>query len=227
MLITELKIFQGSLGTVCQVFDGSELVATYLLKGSVVIPPAEPVPNVPPKNAKKVLIDPGHSESEPGARSNNEKVEEEDLNRYQAVVISETLKRAGHQVDIYDPLVDDLEEIGAKAKGYDCFLSLHHNSFEGDSDPGSEVYITRTANSKSEVAAKKVCDKISEALGSYNRGVKEANFTVIATAQSVAPNAIVMLTESFFLNPYTSQKLTQERSGKAAKAIAEALLEVL
>lgn len=186
---------------------------------------AKPVPTVPPKNKKRVLIDPGHSEAEPGARSNSGKAEEEDLNRIQASYIAVELRKAGHVVDIFDPAVDDLYAIGKKAAGYDLFLSLHHNSYDGDSDPGCEVFVPAQAFQSDKKAAQLVVNAISKALDCDNRGVKEANFAVLREAGK-ATNGIVMLVESYFLNPYDAET-AKKRTLLAAAAIADALSVVL
>lgn len=204
--------------------EGKNEKANKILKALVEFAPSQ-FEAVEATKARKVLIDPGHSESEPGARSNSGAAEEEDLNRIQAEAVAAELRAAGHQVDIYDPEVDNISEIGRRAVGYDLFLSLHHNSYDGESDPGCEVFVPLGSYARERSAAQLVSGAISKAIRCTNRGVKEANFTVIREASKVS-NAIVMLVESYFLNPYDAES-AKKRSLVAADAIADALLVVL
>lgn len=51
MFVTEVKVFQGALGTTVQVFDESQLIAAYVVKGTIAAPTKEdpkPIPTVPP-----------------------------------------------------------------------------------------------------------------------------------------------------------------------------------
>jgi N-acetylmuramoyl-L-alanine amidase len=92
--------------------------------------PYAPQPDPQPQPKRRVLIDPGHSEKEPGARGLNSGVQEEDMNRFQAQILKRELARYGILGDIVDPEVDDLYAIGQKAKGYDAFQSLHLNAYK-------------------------------------------------------------------------------------------------
>jgi N-acetylmuramoyl-L-alanine amidase len=186
-------------------------------------PPPRTVPTVPPapKCLKRVLLDPGHSEGEPGARGNNRTAEEEDLNRLQAKIIKERLNAAGIDCDIYDPKVDNLADIGAHAKGYYLFLSLHHNSYDGSSDPGSETFVLPGADANSRRFAQAIQTSIVKALGSVDRGVKEASWQVIRVADQYSTGPAILV-ESYFLNPYSKEQAIL-RSTKAAEAIASAL----
>ena len=64
---------------------------------------------------KRVLLDPGHSTRHPGATGVDPSIHEEDYNQLQANTIRERLE--GRIVcDIYNPIEDDLWDIGARAK---------------------------------------------------------------------------------------------------------------
>jgi N-acetylmuramoyl-L-alanine amidase len=169
---------------------------------------------------KKIFLDPGHSEKETGA-SSAKGAQEEDLNRLQAGLIKKGLEATGRfEVTIFDPENDDLYAIGAASKGYDMFISLHHNSYSGTEDPGTEVLYD---NDKAEAQSKKLAENLSVAiskiLGVRNRGIKPFAGAVLDTAerQGVFP---VVLVESYFLNPYT-QAQAEDRSEKAAMAIID------
>jgi hypothetical protein len=165
------------------------------------------------------LFDPGHSESRIGARSSLG-AEEEDLNRLQADRVK-GLVSGKYDVEIYDPLADNLYEIGKRAAGKRLFISYHHNSYDGSSDPGAEIFIA-VGDSKSRPLAEKILDNICKKTGLVNRGVKEKDYTVIDVASKICEGPS-MLIESYFLNPYSKDE-AEKRSLKCADAIAETLL---
>ncbi len=177
------------------------------------------------KRSRRVLLSPGHSDQEPGASSNDGTAKEEQLTLIQASIIADELREAGHLVDIYNPQVDDIAAIGRKAAGYDLFASIHLNSYNGDGDPGSEIFVVREAPPHDKAAAQLVLNSICNALGTKNRGVKEKNFSEIAEARKVCAGP-VMLIESFFLNPYNAET-AKKRAVIAADAIADALIGLL
>jgi N-acetylmuramoyl-L-alanine amidase len=146
---------------------------------------------------------------------------EEVLNIQQANLIKAQLEKSGFEVRLVSGKTNDLEGRGEQAKGCNAFISLHHNSFDGITDPGTEVFCTTNASDKCREVAKKVCDNICAAIKSTNRGVKTANFTVIKTASKTGC-PVVMLVESYFLNPY-NQSEAEKRSAIAAMAIAKAI----
>lgn len=200
---------------------GKFLVQFGLAK-AVELPKADdpkPVPSVPPRR-KVIAVCAGHSLDEPGARSRLG-AKEEVLNIQQANLIKAQLEKSGYEVILAAKGTNDLEERGAKAKGCDAFIELHHNDFDGITDPGTEVFCTRESSDACQDAAKKVCDNICKAIKSTNRGVKLTNFTAIKTAHDTGC-PIVMLVESYFLNPY-NQIEAEKRSAIAAMAIAKAI----
>lgn len=169
------------------------------------------------------LLDPGHSERQPGARS-LKGAQEEDLNLLQSQIILDYLEdKAGIKSEIYNPNVDNLKEIGLKAKGKKFFVSNHHNSYEGKEDPGTETFVSIKRRSQDIRLAEKIQEKICKALGTKNRGVKFVDYTVLKTSSDVCDGPCV-LTESYFLQPYTPEEAVK-RSSDAAKAIAEAIIE--
>jgi N-acetylmuramoyl-L-alanine amidase len=192
----------------------------YVAKILKLLPEAELLLGLNTPNKIKILIDPGHSEQEPGARSIDKSAEEEDLNRLQAEIIVDLIS-SKYECEVFDPSIDNLASIGEHAKGKKIFLSLHHNSYDGQRDPGTEIFITR-GDDVSRDLAEAILNSICLAINSENRGVKEKNYTVIAEASNFCEGP-VMLIESYFLNPYSREQAIQ-RSSKAAHAIAEALL---
>jgi type I restriction-modification system DNA methylase subunit len=75
------------------------------------------------------------------------------------------------------------------------------------------------AEAQSKQLAEKMSEAISKALGTKNRGAKPFSGTVMDVAEQQGTFPVV-LTESYFLNPYT-QAQAEERSRKAAVAIAD------
>lgn len=173
-----------------------------------------------PKRAFPAVLDPGHSELEPGARGKGS--EEEDLNRLQSQIILEKCK-GRIDFEIFDPAVDDLEAIGRRAKGKRLFISAHHNSYSGTSNPGAEVFVVRGADAATKKLAGQILDRICQRTGDTNRGVKEMNFTVIAEAAAVCAGPAILI-ESYFLNPYGKVE-AEKKSAICAEAIAEVLCE--
>jgi N-acetylmuramoyl-L-alanine amidase len=173
---------------------------------------------------KLIALDSGHSISEPGAHSKLG-AKEEVLNIQQANLIKAQLEKYGHTVKLVAGKTNDLDGRGAQAKGCDAFISLHHNSYDGDKDPGTEVFCTTQSSGVCREIARKVCNNICKALGTTNRGVKINNWSVINAAQKTGC-PIVMLVESYFVNPYT-QEQAEKRSAIAAIAIAEAIKDSL
>lgn len=168
----------------------------------------------------KIFLDPGHSESKPGARSKLG-AEEEDLNRLQAAIIKKELEATGRFLcTIFDPAIDNLVEIGKAAKGHDMSIHLHHNSHSGEGDPGTEVLFDNDkAETQSKDLAVLMSATIAKALGTKDRGAKPFAGTVMDYAEQQG-NFPVVLPESYFLNPYTKQQ-SEERSTRAAIAIAD------
>jgi len=175
-----------------------------------------------------VLIDPGHSEKHPGAKSQyNPSIQEENLNRMQADYLMKAWSQSAIiDPEVYDPEDDDLEEIGYRAKGKSAFISLHHNSAEGISrDAGVEVFVDKDKGSDvSFELATILSARIAAALGLRDRGAKRANLTVIDRAERVCDGPCVLV-ETNFINIAKNYEEQVEKSIKAAKVIAETVPE--
>ena len=150
------------------------------------------------------MLDPGHSRSEPGARGRLPEVKEEILNEIQATVIKEKLSQKGFVVDIYNPDSDDLTDIGQKARDYDMFLSLHHNSYGGTGDPYSCAMID---NDKSKPSSKQlaasIAKRVASAIGNPifggthdTKGVYETGLAVLDAAEPVCKGPCILEPES-------------------------------
>lgn len=191
--------------------------------------PTDPIK--PKPTGKKVLLDPGHSRSRPGARSNNGVVKEELVNEIQAVVVQEQLKAMGIDADIYNPDPDNLTDVGNHAKGYDAFISLHENSYDGSGNPYTCTMVLPEGRCKasSKVLAGRISAEISAATGFKNfegtdgeKGVYHAGLSVLNAAEPVCAGPCVLV-ESFFLNSFTTMESAVDKATIAGKAIAKAI----
>jgi hypothetical protein len=161
-------------------------------------------------------------------------VQEEDLNRFQAQVMKEELEKLGIASDIYDPLEDDLYEIGSKAKGYDFFLSLHLNASKGKEFYTCAMVHSKYAKKASIYVASKFAIETAKAIGNnvfsgtvgYPRGVMAAGLSVLNAAErSGCPCCI--LSELEFVDDEISNEPIKERIKKGMKAGAKVIYDYL
>lgn len=190
------------------------------------------------KNAKKkrVLLDPGHSDMKPGARGKNRAIKEEDLNRFQALVLKEELEKLGIEADIYDPLDDNLTDIGLKANNYGAFVSLHLNAHDGKEHYTCAIVHKdyQSPSCVSALVASEWAQAVANAIGNpcfsgspgYPRGVLAAKMRVLsAVAKTNCP--ISFISEAEFIDDETEESAIRERLKKAMTAGARVLAKYL
>lgn len=120
----------------------------------------------------KIILDPGHGA---GKASNRGSLigNEGDNNFYMAEEIKKALEPYEVQVDTTRKKITDnpsLTERSKAGEGYDVFLSLHTNAYNGKAK-GSEVFRSLEHNNASNIAlAKLINDKVAKYF--VNRGVK-------------------------------------------------------
>lgn len=198
-------------------------------------PEPKPDPN-PTPTGKRVLLDPGHSESHPGARGKNSSVQEEDLNRFQATELKARLAELGVAADIFDPDSDDLYAIGQKANGYDAFVSLHLNAFKGQEfytcamcHPGKQSPSSKSAQVASawaQAIAKAINNPCFSGTSGWPKGVMATGLSVLSGAASTnCP--IFFLSEAEFCDDETTDGPIKERLKKAMAAGARVLSDAL
>jgi N-acetylmuramoyl-L-alanine amidase len=196
----------------------------------------EPKPEPKPTTSKRVLLDPGHSERHVGARGLNSNVQEEDLNRLQATVLKAELEKLGIAATIIDPIDDDLYSIGASAKGYDAFVSLHLNAYKNkDFYTCTMCHPTKQATtSKSAIVASAAAQAMASALGNacfggtqnWPKGVMATGLSVLSGAvASGVP--IAFLSEAFFVDAYDNNAVCEDKIRKAMPALAKVLFNNL
>ena len=184
----------------------------------------------------RVCLDPGH-----GGRNQNIGLggyRESDFALAVALEAQKYLRAAGVEVvltrrgdyDLCNPEdswseVTDLQSrcaIANNAKA-DLYVSIHSNAAGNPDAHGTETYCYQTG-SKAEVLAQAIQRRLVQALGTYDRGVKTANFYVLRN--TTMPAALTEM--AFHTNPDDVAILRDPDQQKvAAKAIADAVLEVL
>ena len=181
--------------------------------------------------SKIVVLDPGHGGSDQGASSGN--VKEKDLTysilytKLKEYLDDSDLKVYWTRVgDTYPSLTERAE--AAKKVGADFFISLHMNS-ASSSAKGTEVWYSSSNKNKSSggltsyTLSKVLCDNLTQALGSNNRGVKDNIFVV--TKKNTVPAALVEL--GFISNSSERKKLvSDDYQEKAAKVIYDSIEQI-
>ncbi|MGL5066618.1 MAG: N-acetylmuramoyl-L-alanine amidase [Sarcina sp.] len=171
-------------------------------------------------NIGKVFIDPGHGGTDPGA---SDLVVEREVVLEISRRLGDILKSKGIAVEYSrtsNSTTVGLSERANKANswGADLFISIHANSFSSPVS-GTETYVYTSPSQSSKDLATKIVNSISSDMGLSNRGMKQANFTVLREAAMPA-----VLVETAFVNHSSdADKLRNNPSG-FANAIANVIL---
>lgn len=189
----------------------------------------QPVNVLSPLTGKIITLDPGHGEilsggNDPGALNPILGRNERDEVRKQTDRVRQLLAAKGASVAIVENNTRmSLPQIGAQAKGSDCFVSLHLNAFNRSAQ-GHEVLVHRSATALSEQFARLVNQALAESLDIPNRGVKRRGLAVLAGVPSGIP---AILTEAFFIDALTSAATLDDWNERAAVAIARGIEQFL
>ena len=170
---------------------------------------------------KKVFIDPGHGGSDPGASGNG--LIEKDIVLNIAKKLGSKLQSKGISV-MYSRTTNVSVGLAERAEmannwGADLFVSVHSNAFDGSGSAyGTECYthpndVYTTKQLSSDVAA-----SISQKLGMYNRGHKNADFAVLRLSSMPA-----ILVETAFIDNAGDANLLRNRQDDFATAICDAI----
>ncbi len=205
-------------------------VSQSYLVDSLPTPPTPPAqePEPTPSTEKIIAIDAGHGGKDPGAIGNG--LQEKEINLAIALKVEKILKDKRYTVvmtrtdDTFLELSERVD-VAVKQKA-DTFVSIHTNSAANSSASGTETYYsTASLNPRAENSKKLatfIQDRLYKALGTSNRGVKEAGFHVIK--KTPLPSALVEL--GFITNKNDSTKLaSEEYRDKAAEAIALGIVD--
>lgn len=178
-----------------------------------------------------VLIDAGHGGKDNGASKSG--LKEKKLNLTIAYKqIKEYFEKVNSPVKAYWTRHDDTfvnlyarPTYSAKYQA-DLFVSLHMNSANSSSANGTEVYYSKANNSSSfsgitsKLFAKKMQSTLVNALGTKNRGVKQAGFVVIKN--NSVPSILIEL--GFITGSSDKKNLKKESfQKKAAKTIYQGI----
>ncbi len=174
-----------------------------------------------PLTGRKVVVDPGHGGSDPGATGRVLGLTEKEVNLKVSLKLRDLLEGAGAQVYLtrdrdVSVTYEDRTKLAARVGG-EVFLSVHANSFMTSDPHGTETfYSTATAHTAaSKDLAHYLQAELLKELGRRDRGVKTANFIVLREA--TVPAALVELA---FLSNQEEEKLLADSSFQAAAARA-------
>jgi N-acetylmuramoyl-L-alanine amidase len=186
---------------------------------SVIVTPA-PKPTL---KRLKIMLERGHGAYpggwEPGALAHG--VNEYDLNGIAVEACRAELVKAGFDVSVNDS-GESLHQIGTLAKGFDAFVSFHHNAFNGSAQ-GSETLILQGNASKADIGlAMAIQAELVKDLGFPNRGVKEQSLGVLRGAESTDVKACCLV-EGYFMDALTSGH--KGMSHKYGLAVAKGILK--
>ena len=175
-----------------------------------------------PRAAERTfMLDAGHGGNDSGAAYNGRL--EKDDNLRMTLAVGERLARSGERV-IYTRKNDTTVELTdrsamANAAGATYFVSFHRNS-ASTVGRGVEVYYHTSLSAQSTAA--RMAAPVQDALvacGFHNRGVKQANFSVLRKTSMPA----ILIELAFINNEAENAKLDAEFD-RIADAIASALL---
>jgi len=157
---------------------------------------------------KVIVVDPGHGGDDPGAQGPTG-VTERVVNWEIAVRLADLLRKAGATVHLTrtgwdqnatppsgwnpepDEYAGDLAKRAAWSKNANIFISIHNDYHWDRTVSGTTSYVSSsTLNSaESKRLAELIQKELSGSLGTYDRGVKDANFFV--TRESYCPSVLV------------------------------------
>lgn len=185
-----------------------------------------------PSSGKKIVIDPGHGGTDPGAVGPTGK-QEKDVTLKVGLKVRDLLQSYGFTVIMTrtgdyrldeNPSTDLLKRAKvANDNNADLFVSIHSNSFSDPSANGTETfyYTSEPIGSTAQKLASSIQGKLVSALGLANRRVEPNNLSVLRNT-----NMPAVLTElAFISNPKEEALLiTNDFQDKAARAIVEGIL---
>ena len=165
----------------------------------------------------KVFLNPGHDlYLDPGACGNG--LEESQITCSVAKLLEGYLERAGIQV-VHVMQDDDLEYVcyTANQSDADIFVSIHCNAAENIEAHGTETFAYALKGPGAALAID-VQTSIVSALGTNDRGIKQANFLVLK--QTIMP---AILVELAFISNKDDAELLKTKQEEFALAIAKGI----
>ena len=168
----------------------------------------------------KAFLNPGHCVgADPGACGCG--LEEASVALAVGKLVDKYLQAAG--VETYLFQADSLGEISAtsNAWGADIFVSIHCNSAGTEAANGTETF-RYPGSTKGAKLAGAIQAQIVDAMGTTDRGVKEANFSVLRNTDCTA----VLVEMAFIQNP-SDAELLRNRQDDFARAIARGVTDYI
>lgn len=169
-------------------------------------------------SGRKVVLDPGHGGSDPGAVGIDGGADpnEADFNLEVALRLRTRLQNAGSTV-VMTRTTDATVSLTARrdlgnAENPNCFISTHCNSFSTNTANGTETFYA--SGTPDLDLATKVQARLIQFLGRVNRGVKQNSFTVITG------NPPSCLGELLFISNQTEFNIINSEAGKNNSADA-------
>lgn len=185
--------------------------------------PSEPSNPSTPTKIKKIVIDPGHGGSDPGAIGPNG-LREKDVVLDVSLKLKNILQSNGYSTvmtrtnDVYLTLQERVNI--SNSSNADFFLSVHNNSFTNPSANGTETFSYQSTGFGADVA-RKIQSQLVSTNGLTNRGFKTESFYVLK--YNKIPSALVEI--AFISNPYEESLLASDSfRAKSARAIADAIM---
>lgn len=184
---------------------------------------------------KIIMLDAGHGGSDPGAIGtlNGTQINEKDLTLSITYKVKAILEANGYKTSMTrtGDTLPSLTERPAQANAENCalFVSIHINSAEATSAYGTEVYYSEENNGDtygvtSQAFAENVLKGMISNMGSYNRGVKMANWAVIRRSNMPA----ILLEVGFISNQAELANMcSDDYQNKVAKGIAEGIINTV
>lgn len=215
------------LNNVSAVSYNQQYIAGKFILDLNIVNASEPAPPITGSGKRIVVIDPGHGGSDPGTTSITNK-HEKHFNlalalKIQAILLQEPEIEVvmTRETDVY-PTRSERVKL-ANDLNADVFVSIHGNSvLSSPQTTGTETYYYQRASSKE--LANIVHKHLVEAMGLYDRGVKNGNFQVIRETKIPA----ILLEVGFLSNKFDEEAMMSESiQTKAAQAIVDGIKEYL
>ncbi len=189
-----------------------------------------------PLAGQKIMVDPGHGGSDPGARG-PAGGRETDVNLAVSLKLRDRLEELGAEVrmtrttdaNVAYPGAPQQEELRARVKlanewPAQYYVSVHSNSAENPAAMGTETFHSRNASRTSKELAAAVHKEMVAATGFRDRGVKEAGFHVITNTHMPA----ILVETGFISNAQEEAQMTNpEVQGRMAQAIATGMANII
>ena len=188
-------------------------------------------------NGNLIALDAGHGYNTAGKRSYDEAFREWEINDKVADYVQEELEKQGFEIVRLDDITGetdvDLNVRLAKAKKLDVdfVISIHQNAYgeTWNNATGVESYYSILSSDKSREMAQKAAQKMSEYIGTVNRGAKGTTTELFINREFTKAGIDNILTEGLFMSNYedVAQMQTDEYIVSYGKAIVESVTETL